>query len=204
MGSKERRARDKENLREEILEVARALFIKEGFENVSIRKIADKVEYAPGTIYLYFRDKSDILRTICDETFGKLHQRLSAIVRDTAPPLEKLRRAGRVYIDFALEHPSQYVLVFMTRWQKEKVDTAPGAKDVGSLCFQDLCQIVQQCMDENLMRGSDVQEMSQTVWAAVHGVASLLIAKCEFPLIERSRLVESVIQMSVEGLLRRP
>jgi AcrR family transcriptional regulator len=72
MGTKERRARSKENPPEEILEVARSLFVKEGYNNVSIRKIADKIEYAPGTIYLYFKDKADILRTICDETFGRL------------------------------------------------------------------------------------------------------------------------------------
>ena len=57
MGVQERRAREKENIREEILDAARTLFVKEGYENVSIRKIAAKIEYAPGTIYLYFEDK---------------------------------------------------------------------------------------------------------------------------------------------------
>src|SRR5712691_5405342 len=98
MGVQERRARQKESIREEILDAARTLFVKEGYESVSIRKIADKVEYAPGTIYLYFRDKADILDRICEETFGKLIVRLQAIEHDSAAPLDKLRRGLRTYI----------------------------------------------------------------------------------------------------------
>ena len=80
MGVKERRARQKEGVREEILDAARTLFVKEGYEHVSIRKIAEKVEYAPGTIYLYFHDKAEILDRICEETFSKLAKRMAAIV----------------------------------------------------------------------------------------------------------------------------
>ncbi len=70
MGVQERRARQKESVREEILDAARTLFVKEGYEHVSIRKIAEKIEYAPGTIYLYFRDKAEILERLCEETFS--------------------------------------------------------------------------------------------------------------------------------------
>ena len=202
MGTKERRARSKQNLREEILEVARALFVKEGYDNVSIRKIADRVEYAPGTIYLYFKDKADIFRTICDETFGKLHRRLSAIAQDSSPPLENLRRCGRAYVQFALDNPAHYTLVFMTRLDAALPQNSQ-THDVGQLCFQDLCNIVQQCIEHDLLRGTDVNEISQAVWAAVHGVASLLIAKCEFPFVEHSRLIESVVDMAIEGVRKQ-
>src|SRR5271157_5193185 len=102
MGVKERRARQKQNVREEILDAARALFVKEGYESVSIRKIADKIEYAPGTIYLYFHDKAEILGRICEETFSKLDRKMEAIRHDTAAPLDKLRRGLRTYIQFGL------------------------------------------------------------------------------------------------------
>ncbi|MBV9084896.1 MAG: TetR/AcrR family transcriptional regulator [Acidobacteriaceae bacterium] len=202
MGTKERRARSKENLREEILEAARALFVKEGYDNVSIRKIADKIEYAPGTIYLYFEDKADILRTICDETFVKLHRRLKAIAEDSGPPLDKLRRAERSYIQFALDNSAQYTLVFMTRFD-ESTALKPGPSDVGFLCFQDLCNIVQQCIDDDLLRSKDANETSQAIWAGVHGVSSLLIAKCGFPFVEQSRLIDRVIDITIEGV-RKP
>src|SRR6266581_8023816 len=92
MGIQERRARQKEGVREEILDAARTLFVKEGYEHVSIRKIAEKVEYAPGTIYLYFRDKAEILDRICEETFARLAIRLHAINADPSNPLDGLRR----------------------------------------------------------------------------------------------------------------
>ena len=184
------------------MEAARSLFVKEGYDNVSIRKIANKIEYAPGTIYLYFKDKADILRTISDETFGKLHRRISAIAEDPAPPLDKLRRAGRAYVQFALDNPSQYVLVFMSRFDASLVPK-PESHDVGSLCFQDLCHIVKQCIDQDLLRSTDVNETSQAIWAAVHGVAALLIGKCDFPFVEHSRLIERVIDMALDGI-RKP
>ncbi len=202
MGTKERRARSKVNLREEILEVARGLFVKEGYTNVSIRKIADKIEYAPGTIYLYFKDKADIFRTICDETFAKLHQRLSAIAEDSAPPLEKLSRCGRAYIQFALDNQAAYRLIFMSP-SDQTVPQDPQVKDVGQLCFQDLCNIVQQCIDQDLLRSKDVQEISQAVWASVHGISSLFIAKCDFPFVEHTRLIDRVVDIAVEGVRKR-
>lgn len=202
MGTKERRARSKVNLRQEILEAARGLFIKEGYTNVSIRKIAEKIEYAPGTIYLYFKDKTDIFRTICDETFAKLHQRLGAIAQDSAPPLEKLRRCGRAYIQFALDHQAQYMLVFMTRLD-QPVPQDSEVKDVGQLCFEDVCQIVQQCIDQDLLSSKDAQEISQAIWASVHGISSLLIAKCGFPFIEHTRLIDRVVDIAVEGVRKR-
>ena len=61
MGVQERRARQKESVREEILDAPRTLFVKDGYEHVSLRKMTEKMEYAPGTIYLYFRDKAEIM-----------------------------------------------------------------------------------------------------------------------------------------------
>jgi AcrR family transcriptional regulator len=202
MGTKERRARSKETLREEILEAARALFVKEGYNHVSIRKIADKIEYAPGTIYLYFKDKADILRTICNDTFAKLHSRLSAIAEDSGPALDKLRRGGRAYVQFALDNPAQYLLVFMTAFDGS-VAVKPDPHDAGYVCYEDLCRIVQQCIDQGLLRSTDVNETSQAIWASVHGVSALLITKSGFPFVEHSRLIDRVIDITVEGL-RKP
>src|SRR6185369_3538903 len=98
MGVQERRARQKAGVREEILDAARTLFVKEGYEHVSMRKIAEKAEYAPGTIYLYFRDKAEILERIADETFAKLSVKMQAINADPSNPLDGLRRGLRTYI----------------------------------------------------------------------------------------------------------
>src|SRR5580700_10166265 len=114
MGVQERREREKRGIREEILEAARTLFVAEGYESVSIRKIAEKIEYSPGTIYLYFRDKADILAQISEETFSRLERKLVAINNDAAlDPLERVRNGLRAYIRFGLENPNHYAITFV-------------------------------------------------------------------------------------------
>src|ERR1700746_2053215 len=100
MGVKERRARQKKYLRQEILDAASELFVKEGYENVSMRRIADKIEYSPTTIYLYFRDKADLLEQVCHETFSRLTNVLRAILDRPGDPVQRLRSGLLAYIQF--------------------------------------------------------------------------------------------------------
>ena len=113
MGVRERRARQKRYLRQEILDAASELFVREGFENVSMRRIADKIEYSPTTIYLYFKDKAALLEQVCAETFSRLEQRLGKILEQPGEPVERLRRGLLAYIEFGLENPHHYRATFM-------------------------------------------------------------------------------------------
>src|SRR2546423_841925 len=108
-----------------IMDAARELFVEEGFENVSMRRIAEKIEYSPTTIYLYFEDKLSLLYAICQETFAKLAKRLEAHGRESADPVETLKKGCRAYIEFGLKHPNHYKLTFITLPQHPKV---PGWK----------------------------------------------------------------------------
>ncbi len=92
MGTRERRERQKENLRQEIFDAASDLFSKEGYGQVSMRKIADKIEYSPATIYLYFKDKDDLLHQICEDTFAHLRNRLGIIEKKYGKTFEGLKR----------------------------------------------------------------------------------------------------------------
>lgn len=201
MSSKQRRAREKEGLREEILDAARALFVKEGYESVSIRKIADKIEYAPGTIYLYFRDKAEILDRICEETFAKLIVRMQAIKDDTAAPLDKLRRGLRTYIQFGLDNPNHYIVTFI---QAKVNDEAQAVyQTAGQKAFACLRQGVQECVDAGELVSNDADELAQTLWAGIHGLTSVLITCSKFPFVERNRLIDRMIHTLVEGVRAR-
>lgn len=202
MGSKQRRVREKEGLREEILDAARTLFVKEGYESVSIRKIADKIEYAPGTIYLYFRDKAEILDRICEETFAKLHRKMEAIEHDTAAPLDKLRRGLRTYIQFGLENPNHYVVTFIQA--KVHLQSKSVFETTGRKTFACLRQGVQECIDAGELVCNDADELAQTLWAGIHGLTSVLITCTAFPFIEQNRLIDRMVQTLVEGVRRRP
>ena len=91
----------------------RDLFVELGYEAVSMRKIAEKIEYSPTTIYLYFRDKSDLLDCICSDTFEQLVERLGSISHEESDPFEALKKGLRAYIDFGLQHPAHYKVAFM-------------------------------------------------------------------------------------------
>ena len=120
MGTKERRAREKEQLRRQIIDAARELFVSEGYENVSMRKIADKIEYSPTVIYLYFKDKADLLDSACQETLLGLLDTVELLKRDKNNPVEALRKSGKAYVEFGLEYPQDYKLTFVIRPQFQK------------------------------------------------------------------------------------
>ena len=138
MGVKERRAREKEQLQQQILVAARELFVNEGYENVSMRKIADKIEYSPTTIYLYFKDKADLLDSVCQETLLSLLNTLDELKKDKSDPVETLRKSGRVYVAFGLKYPQDYKLTFVIRPQFQKgLGLQEGS--IGEKVFKIIC-----------------------------------------------------------------
>jgi AcrR family transcriptional regulator len=196
MGVQERRLREKQGIRDEILEAARTLFVKEGYENVSIRKIAEKIEYSPGTIYLYFNDKAEILAQISEETFSRLERKLTAINgEEGTDPLDRLKRGLRAYIEFGLENPNHYVITFV----QGAIQCSSGAR-----CFGELMTGVGRAIEAGLINGEDSVEISQALWAGSHGLTALLITCSEFPFVERERLVERMLDILIEGVRKRP
>jgi AcrR family transcriptional regulator len=189
-------------LREEILDAARELFIKHGYENVSMRKIASKIEYSPTTIYLYFKDKAEILHNICEETFGRLYRIMADIARTPGDPVDKIIHLGHAYIRFGLDHPSEYQLTFMTRFTSDMIETPEQfAQSAGAQTFQTVVGCVQACVDSGAFRKLDVLAASQALWAAVHGVTSLWIAQCGFPFVEQEQLIDTLLNAMLHGYI---
>lgn len=203
MGPKQRREREKESLRQEILDAARELFVKEGYENVSMRRIAEKIEYSPTTIYLYFDDKASLLLAICEETFAKLAKKLETIAREQDDAVEALKEGCRAYIQFGLKYPNHYRVTFIN-----PPDLGLGPEhfmrddSMGMRAYNALRGVVEECVRQNRMRESDVDALSQAIWAANHGITSLLITKPHFPWANRNRLVDLTITTFIGGLLK--
>ena len=193
-----RRERLKQELRHDIVTAARDLFVTEGYVNVSMRKIADKVGCAVGTIYLYFEDKDSILSAIVVETFTKLDKRMEAIRNDNTDPLDRLRRGGRQYIQFALDHPYHYLVTFGLTGAENS--TNHEARQAGQTSFNCMRECVRLCVEADLFRVTDIEQVAQSLWACLHGVVMLLIGKSDFPLIEQNRLIDSVLDIAIAGV----
>jgi AcrR family transcriptional regulator len=204
MSIKERKEKAKENLRQEIFDAASELFAKEGVEEISMRKIAEKINYSPTTIYLYFKDKTDLLHQICEETFAKLAREVIKIREDTNDPLEILRGGMKAYIEFGLKHPNHYKLVFVSPKQtyiEEETDLEHSYDDsMGKIAFGKLVESVEMCVAAGEIKGTDVELISQTLWAGIHGLTTLLIGHKGFPFVEKQRLIGNLIETMIRGL----
>lgn len=203
MGVAERRAREKDDLRKKILDSAAELFIEQGYENVSMRKIAERIEYAPSTIYLHFRDKIDIVANLCSATFGELDRRLEEIYTQGLGPMETLRRSLRAYIEFGLEHPSHYVFVFCTpssTFQNMAAESGQAIYGCGMASFYRLIDGLRVCMEAGVIRRGNVDLLAQSTWLMIHGLTSGLVCAADFPFVDREMLIEHSLNRIIGSL----
>jgi AcrR family transcriptional regulator len=197
MGSSERRARAKVALRQRILDAARELFVQEGYEAVSMRRIAARIEYSPTAIYLHFPDKQSILTALCDETFEKLSTRLAAHFTQVTDPLARLRDGLRLYVEFGLAHPHHYTVSFLLKARDVRPEPTAGHR-----AFAFLQAAVAGAMATGAIRTGDVATTSQSLWAACHGLVALLITlpPDRFAFVPADRLIRHTIETHIAGL----
>ena len=197
MGIAERRQKEKAEMRQNILDAAMDLFISEGFENVSIRKIAEKIEYHPSTIYLYFEDKDAIIFELHNIGFLKLLDKQMSI-QHIEDPLERLYAHGRAYLEFALENPHYYDIMFIlpNATQKLLICAKWEGKD---RAYDLLRQNIKECIDVGHFAGLEVDGLAFILWSIMHGIASLHIRRgvvlAEFYRDQASNLVDYSLSM---------
>jgi AcrR family transcriptional regulator len=202
VGVKERREREKEVLRQEILDAARDLFIKEGYENVSMRKVAEKIEYSPTTIYLYFNSKADLLYCLCEETFARLMKKLEALTEDCNDPLLCLKKGMRAYIEFGLKHPNHYKVTFITHPEHhEEPERYMIEESMGRKAYCHMRTRVAECVEQKKFREVDIDATTQALWSAIHGVTSLLIVHPDFPWVDKNKLIDHTIGLVTDSLM---
>lgn len=173
MGITERKEREKSEMRRAVLEAAMQLFIEDGYEKVSIRKIADKIEYSPASIYTYFEDKGDIFYELHNEGFGKLLV-MQQRVQDISDPKERLSAHGRAYLEFAFNNPEYYDIMFIMRSPTEKICKFENWEQ-GQRSYDILLKNVEECKETGLFDGQDKNAVAFLLWSTVHGIASLHI-----------------------------
>ncbi len=194
MGINERKEREKQEMRDLILKTAMNLFLEEGFHIVSLRRIAEKIEYSPGTIYLYFKDKDEILHALHNMAFEELFKRQQTVatIKD---PLERLKKQGRTYVQFAQEHPQYYDLMFIMRGPVRKLK-GPEEWDMGKRAYEFLRSNVQECINAGYLNGFSTDVVAFGMWASVHGIASLFVReRCMCPQDQLDGLIDNTLKL---------
>lgn len=171
MGVKERKVREKQDMRELILKAAHQIFVDKSFEEVSIRNIAEEIEYSPATIYLYFKDKNEIFYALHTEAFKVFNEYVAEIVM-IADPFERLIALGRKFMAFARKYPKYYDIMFIT---KAPMDCHLN-KDKwveGTKAHAFLEGLVAECKAAGRFKNLDLKILSLSIWSFVHGLCSL-------------------------------
>ena len=205
MSSTGRRNPDRERTRGKILAAARELIVTEGYEAVSMRKIAAEVEYTAMALYRHFADKESLLRALCLEDFRTLRHAMDAIVGDP-DPVARLGRMGLAYVDFAVTYPHQYRLLFMTPLPREAHVETVVAEHPEVDCYAWLRDTVREAVAAGRFRPGldDADVISQTFWAGLHGIVSLQIVMRHAPAIPWRPLratAEAVIASLFDGMI---
>lgn len=201
MGILERKEKQKTELRHLILEASMELFVQEGFEKVSIRKIAEKIEYSPTTIYLYFKDKNEILYQLNMIGFGimaEYNKDLPAIKN----PLLRLHKMGENYIRFGMENPHYYDLMFIQQAPMDALEKlACDDWEAGDQAFDALCQVIRDCMDAGLIIKGDVIAAALAIWGMVHGLVALNVRQRLGKMLKDGRSVEESMNQALTFFL---
>jgi len=201
MGIAERKEKQKQDIRKAILDASMKLFTEQGYENVSIRKIADLIEYSPTTVYLYFKDKNEILFNLHELGFQKMAE-YNVDLWTIKNPLVRLHKMGDHYIRFGLENPEFYDLMFILKAPMEALERMENCDwKSGDQALGRLKETLQECMDKDLIQKGDIDAMAMASWGMVHGLVSLAIRKRYEKLIQAPENIVPMMNKALTWLL---
>jgi AcrR family transcriptional regulator len=197
--------------REEILQAAKELFLEEGYDSTTIRRIADRVGISAPALYLYFKDKEALMLALCDQTFGHLIHSVDEIEKTVTDPLERVRRFGEAYIRFGLTHPDEYRLVFLGAQMPEAIrkvghraetddPTKPGVG--GALVFKRLVATLTELEASGVRLKYSPDTCGELCWMGLHGLVAAFILKPEFPWSDREVLIGGMLDIHLKGIIR--
>ena len=192
------RARHRDETRRLILATAREAFVRDGYQSLTMRELARRIGCSAGAIYLHFKGKEELLHCLVEESFARLLEALTQVPPGD-DPVAVLKARLHAYVAFGLAYPYHYHFAFMLPSVGGGREQAPPLTPHAA--FEVMRRSVAACQARGLMRTVDGEAASQALWAAVHGITSLLIARPDFPWVDRETLVAGVVEMAVDGLV---
>src|SRR5215813_2985443 len=201
MGIKERQGREREAIRRAILDAARDLFVRDGYQHVSIRKIAERIEYSPAAIYGYFPSKDDIFYALAEEGFRLLYgDRGSYTALESVPPLERIRAIFLRLYEYSRQHPQYFALMFVDRSvprisrEYERFAFAREFKDY-------VIAQVRECIRSGALRADVQPEVAlRLLPTGIIGVAVMRLSERLGPTEDADILVKDVLDITIAGL----
>lgn len=170
MGIAERKQEEKQEMHKLILNGARKIFLEKGYEQTSMRNIANEINYSPGSIYFYFKDKSEIFHELHREGFQLLLAQLKVLDK-VAAPFERLKAMGRVFIEFAQDNKDYYNLMFIVDEPAKTPET--GGFKIAQEAINQLYSVVKECQQLGKFKGLDTEYFTFMMLSTLHGICAL-------------------------------
>ena len=204
MGIAERRQIEKEIIRKKIIDAASEILAEEGYEKLSIRRIASKIEYSPGIIYHYFKDKAEIVASVVEEGYGRILKGISQVSVDVEKPEKTIEKGLRNYMQLMLEQPQLFRAVLLNDIEgiQDKVNMLEEGVSKERKSIQGLCKLVELGIEKGKFRKRDVELTSQIIWTSTHGLLSRLILEKNIPQQQKERLINQHFDILINGLMK--
>lgn len=200
MGIKERQDREREATRAAILTAARELFVAEGYRNVSMRKIAERIEYSPAAIYSYFSNKDAIFFALFEEGFRLMGEANTAATAAASDPLQRVRAMFLEYYRFSRAHPQFFELMFLDRSVPQISEQWDGFAFLNER-MSGAIGLVQEAIDAGgFPPGSDAAVVFHVLWGAIHGPAAIALCTRHGPSEDPDALALDVLDATIAGL----
>ena len=183
--------------RAEILEAAERIFVADGYEGATIRKIADDVGVSSTALYMHFRDKDEILHEICLNAMQALLEQNSEIAARPVDSVTRLRLMLEGYVAVGLEHPNAYLLAFVAPVRTTGSPTQLATAEIAAQCYARYSGVVREIDAEGRLRAGTADSAAQALWAACHGVVTLMVTR---PGVDWAP-ADELTKLTVEGLL---
>ncbi|MBK9256926.1 MAG: TetR/AcrR family transcriptional regulator [Saprospiraceae bacterium] len=204
MGITERKERERTELKELVLLKAKEILDKEGFEKLSIRRIAKAVEYSPATIYLYFQDKDEIIYELMEMGFELMGKVLADAFGET-DPVEKIRKIGYGYVRFGLENPDWYDLMFNSQKPMNHIERCQSEWGHGIGLFEYLVATCDELTKSRKDITSEPRILALQLWSTVHGLVTLAHSQ-RLEIVEKGNhnaLITATIDNSIHHLFSK-
>lgn len=196
---------EQEKVRRRFIDCARKVFAETGAHGLTMRRLATEAGYSPGTIYLYFPSRRDLLREVWKEDFVALRNRFAAAAAAEGTALERVHALCRTWAEFWFEQPDHFKAMFLEVERQYVSERAAFAEDES---VRDLHQLfvthTTAAMEAGELAGKDPILLTHSLLAAIHGVVALHIANSGFPWSARTAMIDTVVGAMLRGLAPAP
>ncbi|URZ17463.1 TetR/AcrR family transcriptional regulator [Clostridium felsineum] len=203
MGIKERKEREKDELKRLIIDTANEIILKEGLEKLSIRKIAAQIEYSPAIIYHYFKDKDEIVNTIMKQNYEKIINTVSSIKEINDTPENAIKYILREYINLALEMDEEYVSIMLSNSKDILEHTALLFKGAASKrkALNVLYKYMKQIYSDKNIDDREIELTCQIVWTSSFGLIIKLIVEKSLSHEQKNEIINHHLTLMVDGII---